>query len=61
MKKELLPDLELRMGKKVNEHLGFYGELKDYGELYVKYSENPKETGCSKGAHYLGEWSKDRN
>ena len=29
--------LEQRMGKKINQYLGFVGDLKGYGELYVKY------------------------
>ena len=43
--KDKLRNLEQRMGKKVNEHLGFDGVLKDFGEVYVKYSDNPKEHG----------------
>ena len=49
------------MGKKINRHLGFVGDLKGYGELYVKYSDKEAEHGWSEGCLYLGEWSKDSN
>ena len=53
--------VEQRIKKKANEHLGFVGDLKDHGELYVKYSDKPEETGFAAGAKYLGEWSKETN
>ena len=53
--------LEERMGKKINQHLGFVGDLEGHGELYVKYSDKEAEHGFDEGAQYLGEWSKDSN
>ena len=41
--------LEQRMGKKINQHLGFVGDLKGYGELYVKYSDKKTEHGWPEG------------
>lgn len=59
--KEGIALVEQRIGKKVNEHLGFVGDLKDHGELYVQYSDKPEETGFEVGDRYLGEWSKETN
>ena len=41
--------LEQRIGKKINQHLGFVGDLKGYGELYVKYSDKKAEHGFDEG------------
>ena len=41
--------LEQRMGKKINQHLGFVGDLQGYGELYVKYSDKNAEHGFGEG------------
>ena len=42
--------LEQRMGKKINQHLGFVGDLKGYGELYVKHSDKGAEHCWGEGS-----------
>ncbi len=48
------------MGKKLNEHIGFYGNLSSYGELEVKFSDRMERYGWREGSKYIGEWSKEK-
>ena len=61
LKNKIIPKLENRIGKKVNEHLNFNGELQGYGNLYFQYSEKFEEHGLKKEATYIGEWSEKNN
>jgi hypothetical protein len=54
---ELIPSLESLIGKKINEHVGFYGKLTSFGELEVKYCDQMKKFGWLEGTKYIGEWS----
>ncbi len=45
LKNKVIPKLEKRIGKKVNEHLNFKGELQGYGKLFFQYSEKFEEHG----------------
>ncbi len=42
--------LEQRIGNQINQHLGFVGELKGYGELDVKYSDKDAELDFGEGS-----------
>ena len=42
---ERIPILEEWMGKKINEHLGFYGELQGKAKLCIKYIDEAAEFG----------------
>lgn len=42
---ERIPILEQWMGKKINEHLGFNGELEGQGKLCIKYIDEAAEFG----------------
>ena len=49
--------VEQRLGKKINDHLEFYGDLEGFGSLFVQYSNLAEELGKFEGVQYLGEWS----
>ena len=47
---DYIPILEKLMGKKLNEHIGFYGNLSSYGELEVKFSDRMERYGWREGS-----------
>ncbi len=59
--KKAVKRVEKYAGLNASQHLGFIGESRIKGKVYLKYSDKPDETGEGEGFQYLGEWSKNTN
>ena len=53
---ERIPRLEDLMGRKINDHLGWFGDQEGYDKRIVKYSDKKAEHTFAEGCSYIGEW-----